>query len=112
MKKLKDIAERIAADTSTCRHETDWVWQKIDLEMACYEMARQIQRWIPVEEELPIFDNTKYPNGDYEQYFVKMSTGGMSPTTRYAVSHLTNNTRWNCEHDWNTVTHWRPIEYK
>lgn len=70
------------------------------------------QRWIPVNEELPIFDKAKYPNGDYEQYFVKISTGGMSPITRYGVAHLINNTRWSCEFDWNVVTHWRPIEYK
>lgn len=70
------------------------------------------QRWIPVEEELPDFDKTKYPNGNYEVHLVKMVTGGMSPITRYAVSHLINETRWSCEFDWSVVTHWRPIEYK
>lgn len=70
------------------------------------------QRWIPVEEELPVFDKTEYPNGNYKVYFVKILTGSMSPIIRYGAAHLVNDKRWSCEFDWNIVTHWRPIEYK
>jgi hypothetical protein len=80
-----------------------------DAFIAGYEAA---QRWIPVEEEMPVFNKTEYPNGDYKVYFVKISTGGMSPIVRYGAAHLINDKRWSCEWDWNVVTHWRPIEYK
>lgn len=70
------------------------------------------QRWIPVEEELPVFDKTEYPTGNYKIYFVKILTGSMSPILRYGAAHLVNDKIWSCEFDWNVVTHWRPIEYK
>lgn len=70
------------------------------------------QRWIPVEEELPVFDKTEYPTGNYKIYFVKILTGSMSPILKYDAAHLVNDKRWSCESDWNIVTHWRPIEYK
>lgn len=70
------------------------------------------QRWIPVEEELPVFNKTEYPNGNYETFFVKILTGSMSPIVRYGAAHLVNDKRWSCEWDWNVVTHWRQIEYK
>lgn len=110
MKTEQEIAEQIAIDADMYCEE--FGWQRIDLEIACYEMARQIQRWIPVEEELPVFDNAKYPNGDYEVYFVKISTGGMNPVIKYGVAHLINKSKWSCESDWNVVTHYRPIKYK
>lgn len=70
------------------------------------------QRWIPVEEELPVFDKTEYPTGNYKTFFVKILTGGMNPIIRYGTAHLVNDKRWSCEFDWNIVTHYRPIEYK
>lgn len=97
MKKLKDIAERIAADTATCNHETDWIWQRIDLEMACCEMARQIQRWIPVDEESP---------AEYDYIIAKSSVGDVyvacfsGYTFHSGMPHKVN------------ITHWRPIEFK
>lgn len=74
--------------------------------------AEFAQRWIPVEEELPVFNKTEYPNGNYETFFVKILTGGMNPIIRYGTAHLINDKRWSCESDWSIVTHWRPIEYK
>ena len=70
------------------------------------------QRWISVEEELPDFDKSKYPNGDFEIFLVRMSTGSISPKVKYCVANLIAIGRWSCEFDWNVVTHWRPIELK
>ena len=70
------------------------------------------QRWISVEDELPYFDKSKYPNGDFEIFLVRMSTGSISPKVKYCVANLISVGRWSCESDWNVVTHWRPIELK
>ena len=70
------------------------------------------QRWISVEDELPEFDKSKYPNGDFEIFLVRMSTGSISPKVKYCVANLIAIGRWSCEFDWNVVTHWRPIELK
>ena len=70
------------------------------------------QRWISVEDELPDFDKSKYPNGDFEIFLVRMSTGSISPKVKYCVANLIAIGRWSCEYDWNVVTHWRPIELK
>ena len=70
------------------------------------------QRWISVEDELPNFDKYKYPNGDFEIFLVKMSTGSISPKIKYCVANLIAEGRWSCEYDWSVVTHWRPIELK
>ena len=70
------------------------------------------QRWISVEDELPDFDKSKYPNGDFEIFLVRMSTGSISPKVKYCVANLIAIGRWSCEFDWNVVTHWRPIELK
>ena len=82
-------------------HETDF---KAGVEFA--------QRWISVEDELPYFDKSKYPNGDFEIFLVRMSTGSISPKVKYCVANLISVGRWSCESDWNVVTHWRPIELK
>ena len=70
------------------------------------------QRWISVEDELPDFDKSKYPNGDFEIFLVKMATGSISHKIKYCVANLIAEGRWSCESDWNVVTHWRPIEHK
>ena len=70
------------------------------------------QRWISVEDELPEFDKSKYPNGDFEIFLVKMATGSISHKIKYCVANLIAEGRWSCESDWNVVTHWRPIELK
>ena len=74
--------------------------------------AEFAQRWISVEDELPDFDKSKYPNGDFEIFLVRMSTGSISPKVKYCVANLIAIGRWSCEFDWNVVTHWRPIELK
>ena len=74
--------------------------------------AEFAQRWISVEDELPNFDKYKYPNGDFEIFLVKMSTGSISPKIKYCVANLIAEGRWSCEYDWSVVTHWRPIELK
>ena len=74
--------------------------------------AEFAQRWISVEDELPDFDKSKYPNGDFEVFLVRMSTGSISPKVKYCVANLIAIGRWSCEFDWNVVTHWRPIELK
>ena len=85
---------------------------KVGIEFGVEKGVKFAQRWIPVEEELPVFDKTEYPNGNYETFFVKILTGGMNPIIRYGAAHLINDKRWSCEFDWNIVTHYRPIEYK
>lgn len=70
------------------------------------------EEWISVEDELPIFDKNKLVSGEYDLYLVKMRIGSISPKTTYAVSFLTREDRWNCEFDWNVVTHYRPINKK
>ena len=70
------------------------------------------QRWISVEDELPEFDKSKYPDGDFEIFLVRMSVGSISPKIKYCVANLIMVGRWSCEFDWNVVTHWRPIELK
>ena len=70
------------------------------------------QRWISVEDELPDFDKSKYPNGDFEIFLVRVSTGSINPKVKYCVANLIAEGRWSCESDWNVVTHWRPIELK
>jgi hypothetical protein len=70
------------------------------------------QRWISVEDELPDFDKSKYPNGDFEIFLVKMATGSINYKIKYCVANLIAEGRWSCEFDWNVVTHWRPIELK
>ena len=51
MKTKQDIAEQIAIDADP--YSPEFGWQRIDLELACHEMARQVLRWIPKEEDSP-----------------------------------------------------------
>lgn len=51
MKTEQEIAEQIAIDADP--YSPEFGWQRIDLELACREIARQIQRWIPKEEDSP-----------------------------------------------------------
>lgn len=105
MKTIEQAAEEYSEKVSKGKHYMDLITGfKAGVEFA--------QRWIPVEEELPVFNKTEYPNGNYETFFVKILTGSMSPIIRYGAAHLINDKRWSCEFDWNIVTHWRPIEYK
>lgn len=100
------IAKLEATDNLT---KVDIIEQNMNAIDAGVEFA---QRWIPVDEELPVFDKTEYPNGNYKVYFVKILTGSMSPIIRHGAAHLVNDKRWSCEWDWNVVTHWRPINIK
>ena len=68
-------------------------------------------RWIPVEEILPEFDNSKYPNGDFEKYEVKFCTGGISPKCFIQISHLIREDKFSGEFDWTRATHWRRIPF-
>ena len=95
MKTEQEIAEQIAVDADMYCEE--FGWQRIDLEIACYEMARQIQRWIPVDEESP---------AEYDYILAKSSVGDVyvacfsGYTFHTGMPHKVN------------ITHWRPIEYK
>ena len=111
MKTIEQFKEEYIANLDITGNltKTDIIEQNMNAIDAGVEFA---QRWIPVEEELPVFDKTEYPNGNYKVYFVKILTGSMSPIIRYGAAHLVNDKRWSCELDWNVVTHWRPIEYK
>ena len=66
-------------------------------------------RWIPVEEKLPEFNDSEYPNGNFEEYEVKFCTGGMSPKYFIRISHLINKAKFSGEFDWTHATHWRRI---
>lgn len=70
------------------------------------------EEWISVEDELPNFHKNKLVRGTQDLYLVKMSVGSISPKTTYKISFLVKEDRWNCECDWNVVTHWRPINRK
>ena len=76
------------------------------------EMQKEYEeklRWIPVEEKLPEFNDSEYPNGNFEEYEVKFCTGGMSPKYFIRISHLINKTKFSGEFDWTHATHWRRI---
>ena len=83
----------------------------IDLDRIQYGI-KFAEEWISVEDELPIFDKNKLISGEQDLYLVKMSVGSISPKTTYKVSFLVKEDRWNCECDWNVVTHWQPINRK
>ena len=95
MKTIEQIAEKIAIDAD-CYSE-QFGWQRIDLELACYEMAKHIQRWIPVEEESP---------SEYEYVLAKSSVGDV-----YVACFSDYTFHTGMPHKVN-ITHWRPIEYK
>ena len=77
--------------------------------LQCQQEYEEKLRWIPIEEKLPEFDNSKYPNGDFEKYEVKFCTGGMSPKYFIQISHLIRKDKFSGEFDWTRATHWRPI---
>ena len=75
----------------------------------CKKEYEEKLRWIPVEEKLPEFNDSEYPNGNFEEYEVKFCTGGMSPKYFIRISHLINKTKFSGEFDWTHATHWRRI---
>ena len=77
----------------------------------CKKEYEEKLRWIPVEERLPEFDNSKYPNGDFEKYEVKFCTGGISPKCFIQISHLIREDKFSGEFDWTRATHWRRIPF-
>lgn len=75
----------------------------------CQKEYEEKLRWIPVEEKLPEFNDSEYPNGNFEEYEVKFCTGGMSPKYFIRISHLINKAKFSGEFDWTHATHWRRI---
>lgn len=95
MKTLEYIAENIAINADPYCDEIGW--QRIDLEIACYQMAKKIQRWIPVEEESPAV---------HDYVLAKSSVGDV-----YIANYSRNKYHVNMPFEVK-ITHWRPIEYK
>ena len=89
--------------------------KETDIFIAGYELCQKEYeekfRWIPIEEKLPEFDNSKYPNGDFEKYEVKFCTGGISPKCFIQISHLIREDKFSGEFDWTRATHWRRIPF-
>ena len=109
MKKIKEAAKELYPQNKPTMY-TQFV---AGLEQLAFKAGAEFaQRWISVEYELPEFDKSKYPNGDFEIFLVKMATGSISHKIKYCVANLIAEGRWSCESDWNVVTHWRPIELK
>ena len=101
MKTIDELSEQIAIDHN---YYDNHGLQRIDLEIACREMARQMEEWIDVEDELP---------EEIGDYLVKDEYGNVR------VSFLNRNFREpqfelygdNGTDDYK-ITHWRPINRK
>ena len=68
------------------------------------------QRWIPVKEEFPVYDEDKHLSDKYDSYIVKYSAGGIYPKVFCKISHLVGVGRFDSEFDWTHAICWRPIE--
>ena len=112
MKTIEQIAEKIAIDAD-CYSE-QFGWQRIDLELACYEMAKHIQRWIPVEEELPNEGELILTKGSDDPIDIDIcwfKNKKFIMRYSYQPSYYSNTYRFR-EDITESTTHWRPIEYK
>ena len=119
MKSIEDIAGQIAIDADMYCEKIGW--QRIDLEIACYKMAKQIQQWIPIEEELPVSDNKDENLVLVKGYFNLGEKGNLKfiRLTKLRFVDSQGTPIWNNLNDDENegffdiaVTHWRPIEYK
>lgn len=120
MKTIEEAAREFAKKQAILEHTfTDEVAKRV-AEHACYkaalQMAEFMQRWIPVEEELPIaYETGGWDGKRSDLVLVKYADGDWTKARLYSGEldgHKFND--WYDENDYliNTITHFRPIELK
>lgn len=64
--------------------------------------------WISVDDGYPPFEK-EFPLSKRKLYFVRAINGSICQEVVYTVAKLIHDSRFSCEMDWVSVTHWMPI---
>lgn len=106
--KREDIEKAVAIYTAQAE-DSDYAEVR-DVKQAFVSGAEWMGKnsWISVDDGYPPFEK-EFPLSKRKSYFVRAINGSICQEVVYTVAKLIHDSRFSCEMDWVSVTHWMPI---